>query len=92
MTYDTAERTRLQTNYARVMALMADGRWHSSVELMRVGGMRAVGRLNSCKADGYTYDKRKQSAGVYEYRLRKVSDVGQQQVSLPLSQEPNPCR
>lgn len=84
MNYDSAERARLLTNYERVEALMMDFRWHSSVELMRVGGMRAVGRLHEAKQHGWTYDKRKKSAGVFEYRLRKAPDFGPQQEALPL--------
>lgn len=68
---DRAERARLTTNRERVFALVSDGLWHDAVELMRIGGMRAVGRLHELKADGWEYEKRKKSGclGVYEYRL-----------------------
>ena len=70
---DDAERARLRTNRDRVEALMRDGDWHTSLELIEVGGIRAVGRLFDLKAHGYDYDKRRRSAGVFEYRLRRLT-------------------
>lgn len=66
---DVAERSRLNTNRDRVLALMRDGAWHTTLEIMGVGGVRGVGRLNELKELGYDYEKRKKTAGVYEFRL-----------------------
>lgn len=66
---DCGERTRLNTNRDRVLELMRDGQWHSSIDIMSVGGMRGVGRLNELKAEGWDYEKRKRTAGVWEFRL-----------------------
>lgn len=75
---DTSERKRLNTNRDRVLDLMRDGDWHTSVEIMAVGGMRGVGRLNELKDLGYDYEKRKKTAGVWEFRLFRPAVHAQQ--------------
>ena len=75
MVYTPAEQVRLRNNTERVKALMQDGQWHDALEICRVGGARGVGRLFDLKADGWAYDKRKQSAGVWEYRLYRPAPM-----------------
>jgi hypothetical protein len=68
---DAAERTRLQNNEQRIEALMTSNYgWYSSLQLMEVGGLRALARVHALKAKGYRYERRSTNRpGIYEYRL-----------------------
>lgn len=42
-----------RSNRARVLALLSDGAWHSTLELQAVGGTRAPARVHELRRSGY---------------------------------------
>ena len=64
-----AEIDRLNRNEARCLDLLSDGLWHSNMDLVYVGGIRAIGRLHALKAKGYEIAKRHVEGGRWDYRL-----------------------
>lgn len=78
---DHAEPARLRTNAERVADLMADGAWHSNVELIAVGGQAGVRRLFDLQAEGrLAYEKKRIAGGLWTYR--KVARPAPEQLPL----------
>lgn len=59
------------TARARVALLLADGGWHSNVEICHphIGGNRGVGRLWELQRQGAVVEKRRVGVDQYEYRM-----------------------
>jgi hypothetical protein len=56
------------TNRERVLSLLGDGQWHSTAELVRVGGSRAPARVHELRREGYVIACDGER-GRYRYRL-----------------------
>ena len=62
---------RLGTARGRVLALLDDLQWHTAQAITdpAVGGSEGLRRMRELRARGYSIDKRRATAGVWEYRL-----------------------
>lgn len=62
-----------RTRKERVLRLLSDGKWHSTLEITSpdIGGPEGARRLRELREAGYKIDMRKASgfAGIREYRL-----------------------
>lgn len=67
------ELVRLSANAARVLELLSDGLWHTNMELVAVGGIRAVGRCWDLQRAGHVIAKEHVHGGSWRYKLQKVS-------------------
>jgi Helix-turn-helix domain len=60
-----------------VLHLLSDGDWHSSIEFVAEGVLRAAARVFELRCEGFAIDSRRvegrRGAPVYEYRLRQLS-------------------
>jgi Helix-turn-helix domain len=59
-----------------VLALLDDGLWHSSIEFVNEGVLRAAARVFELRGAGYPIESRVARQGgarVFEYRLRQLS-------------------
>ena len=63
------EIARLSHNAERVLELLQDGLWHRNIDLVAVGGIRAVGRVWDLQRAGHRIEKRHIDGGNWEYRL-----------------------
>lgn len=63
-TFSTDDRT----NAARVLALLRDGQWRSTLELQAVGGTRAPARVAELRASGWLIECEGRR-GRFRYRL-----------------------
>ena len=60
------------TSFARerVLSLLKDGGWYTTVEINNMGGTEGTRRLRELRANGYRIEKRKVAGStMYEYRL-----------------------
>jgi hypothetical protein len=67
---------RLDSARGRVLHLLLDRQWHPSHAITdpAVGGSEGLRRLRELRSAGCVIDKRRASAGVYEYRLAQHPD------------------
>lgn len=77
-TYDPAlDKHRLSSQFRRVWALMIDGKWRSLPEIRRTLGDRDSEAAISARLrdfrnkHGMTVDRKRKTAGVFEYRVAK---------------------
>jgi hypothetical protein len=63
----------VSTQHARVLAALADGRWHSTVEFHDAGIPRSPSRIHELRKAGHKIESRAGAGGFGEYRL----DAGQ---------------
>ncbi len=68
-----AEIDRLSANAQRVLELLQDGQWHTNMELVAVGGIRAVGRCWDLQQHGHVIVKEYVQGGSWRYKLKIVS-------------------
>jgi hypothetical protein len=62
---------------AAVRDLMADKGWHSTMELLAIGGANGTRRLRELKEYGFDYEKRrKEGSEEFEYRLTRAPKLG----------------
>lgn len=83
----TADRTRLLTQYERIMDHMKDHDWHTQYEISAATGapQGSVGsQLRNARVDGYEIEKRRRTdaAGTWEYRLLKPKPLALVQADL----------
>lgn len=57
-----------RSNRSRVLALLSDGLWHSTLELQAVGGTRAPARVHELRRQGYDVQCDGER-GRFKYRL-----------------------
>lgn len=68
---DTATREKRTSSRLRVLQLLADGQWHTNVEitLPKHGGNRGVGRLWEAERDfGLTIERARYGVDMHRYR------------------------
>lgn len=66
----------LQQSTHRVLALMRDGRWHGSQEIIAASGIRdGLRRLRELRQLGCTVERRLVSGRNFEYRLKQNAQV-----------------
>jgi len=67
---------RLDSARGRVLHLLLDRQWHAAHAITdpAVGGSEGLRRMWELRAAGCVIDKRRASAGVYEYRLVRHPD------------------
>lgn len=66
---------RLDSARGRVLHLLLDRQWHTSPAICdpAVGGSEGLRRLRELRAEGWWIEKRRATAGLYEYRLRGMA-------------------
>jgi len=68
---------RYQTARERVLELLTDQRWHGYRQLVRVGGVRATGRVSELRRIGYPIRSRPDPSGHgKQYQLTSLHPVG----------------
>ncbi len=63
------------TQQEKLMALLADGNWHTCNELVQQVGHRFSATMHVAKQQGYQFDKRRIAGNQFEYRLLVNSSV-----------------
>lgn len=74
------------TQKQRILAVLSDGRWHTSAELYRTGCV-LHSRISDLRKDGYSIERRGVAgigAEAHEYRLERSDEASERSDGLPL--------
>ncbi|HEY3961623.1 MAG TPA: helix-turn-helix domain-containing protein [Gaiellaceae bacterium] len=73
--------TRRIPQTARVLMILADGRWHSTIEFVDAGILRAAARVHELRHTGHVIESRHAGSAVASYRLTGDRSIGQLSLS-----------
>lgn len=87
---ESLDHARLKTRLQKVFGMLYDGEWHTSVELMKVGGIGWSSRVRQLREKQFSeieiWSARTEVPGVWKYKMNRAT-VTAEAVALIMSKE-----